>query len=136
MPTTSTTFRPGHPKAGGRAPGVPNKVTKDVAAICQALTLGNRRFLKAIKNQLDQGACHPTIVVRLIEYGYGKPVERVAPPPPEGASVDLEKLTDEEIEFMERIIRKAGIPSSLPPSSLGAPADDLRSGGTALRESF
>jgi len=125
MPTTSTTFRPGHPKVGGRRSGAPNRVTKDVAAICQALTLGNRKFLKAIKNQLDQGACHPTIVVRLIEYGYGKPVERVAPPPPEGASVDLELLTDEEIEFLERVVRKAGIPATLPPSYPALPPTTL-----------
>lgn len=125
MPTTSTTFRPGHPKVGGRKPGAPNRVTKDVAAICQALTLGNRKFLKAIKNQLDQGACHPTIVVRLIEYGYGKPAERVASIPPEGARVDLSKLTEDELETMLAILEKAGVP-----------ADDPRSGGPAPKESF
>ena len=131
MPTTSTTFRPGHPKVGGRKPGAPNRVTKDVAATCQALTLGNRKFLKAIKNQLDQGACHPTIVVRLIEYAYGKPVDRVVTPPPAGTNLDLSKLTDKELDFLMDVLEKAGVPEDLRPSSPARTAESAGAGSAA-----
>ena len=65
----------GNPK--GRPQGVPNHATRDIRTMAQALTFGDPRYVTRLRRQLRAGTCPPMIEAKLLEYGYGRPVDRV-----------------------------------------------------------
>ncbi len=73
----------------GRPKGVPNRATRDIRAMAQALTLGDPKFVARLQRQLRSGTCHPSIVQTLLAYGYGKPMERT-----ESVVFDLAAMLD------------------------------------------
>lgn len=90
-----TRWEPGQSgNPNGRPKGVPNRVTRDIRTMAQALTLGDLKFVARLQRQLRSGMCHPSIVQTLLVHGYGKPMERV-----ESMTIDLAAM-------LERIERR------------------------------
>lgn len=84
-------FTPGHNK-GGRPPGVPNKVTKQVKEIAQRLLTGDD-YRKNLRRRLRDGTCPPAVETMLWHYAYGKPKETIA--------FDWSKLADAPLVVIE-----------------------------------
>src|SRR5262245_37136362 len=94
--------------AAGRPRGVPNRATRDIRALAQALTLGDPQFICTLQRRLRAGTCHPSLVQTLLAYGYGKPAQRVEVGV-SGASeteVDLSRLEPEELAVFRRLYDK------------------------------
>jgi hypothetical protein len=58
-------------KTGGRQPGSPNKVTRDIAALARGLF--DAAYWKRTKERLDAGELNPAIEGKLLAYAYGEP---------------------------------------------------------------
>jgi hypothetical protein len=56
---------------GGRPKGIPNKATRDIRALAQALF--DAEYWTRTKKQLDAGKLNPAIHVRLLAYAFGEP---------------------------------------------------------------
>ncbi len=67
------------PRSPGRPRGVPNKATKEIKEIAQALTLGNPKVVARLLRECETGKILPPVFNKLLEYGYGRPKEMEEP---------------------------------------------------------
>lgn len=95
----------------GRPKGALNKVTVEMAQISRRLTMRDPKFLKELRERIRAFTVHPAILIRLLEYGYGKPTEKIeltletnesGPTPTEA----LERLSVEELRTYLTLQRK------------------------------
>src|SRR5262245_53211706 len=77
-------FAKGGTAGPGRPKGVPNKATQAIKALAQAMTTGNPKWVQATKARLVAGTEHSSVVVTLLHYAHGRPVERVEVGNPDG----------------------------------------------------
>jgi hypothetical protein len=73
MPKNTAGLKRGGP---GRKPGVPNKVTREVRDLAEAL-ISNDAYLATLRRKLLAGKCNPQIEAMLWHYRYGKPKDTV-----------------------------------------------------------
>jgi hypothetical protein len=120
-------FEKGHKKFGGRMPGVPNKISRNVkeAVLLAAEAVGfdNRGtdglvgYVKRIA--IEDPKVFAVLLARMMA------LEGPAPVP---HSLDLSKLSDEELRQLEHIISKAQIPMTIVEHAITeiAPIDNSR----------
>lgn len=72
-------FQPGdkRPPGSGRAPGTPNKVTREVKDLCRNLVT-DPDYLEALRLRLLGGELNGTMETTLWHYAFGKPKDTVA----------------------------------------------------------
>jgi hypothetical protein len=122
---TLTSFKKGHKKLGGRKRGVPNKFPRDlreaILAGAEHVGLDGHGFGGLTGYMIRLAIKHPKSFAALL--GRLLPTQAANPPPPRH-SLDLGKLTDEEIDIMERLTMKAQM--QLPPDAAAPlqPFDD------------
>jgi hypothetical protein len=63
-------------RGGGRKPGVPNKVTFEIKALCVRL-LEDPVYQRQLRRDLRRREIAPQIEQMLYAYGYGKPKEHI-----------------------------------------------------------
>ena len=73
---------------GGRPKGVPNKATRDVAAICRAM-VEDPEYLKYLTHRIYTGQAPPGIEALVWHYAYGKPKERMEISGPDGGPIEV-----------------------------------------------
>ena len=66
----------------GRPKGLPNKVTRDIAAFARSV-LEDKEYVRKLVVRLNQGKA-PAVEAKLYEYGYGRPKETVELTGPNG----------------------------------------------------
>lgn len=76
-------------KTGGRAKGVPNKNTTDVAAVAR-LFVEDENYQHRLKVRLDEGTLAPGVETMLWHYAYGKPTEHLEVTGEDGGPVKVE----------------------------------------------
>lgn len=73
----------------GRPKGVPNKATREIKEAARAF-LENPEGLARLKEQYEAGTLNPSILIRYMDYAYGKPKETIEHQVPmRSAVVDL-----------------------------------------------
>lgn len=106
-----TPFKQGHTKKGGRKPGTPNKLTRDlreaIVAAGEAVGIDSTGSGGVVGYLTCLAAQHPALFVTLLV--------RVLPlpslsPPQQSHSIDMRKLEDEELMTLERLYAKARVP--------------------------
>ncbi len=106
-PGNLTPFEKGHKKKGGRKSGTPNKLTREVkSAIVDAtekVGLDGKGFGGRTGFLIRLGIKHPTALATL----YGRLISKHEPPPEPRHSLDLRKLTDDELAELLRLTTKA-----------------------------
>ena len=103
--------RPG----AGRPPGTPNKKAytgqaMNIAKLAQDYGPDALRTLAEVMNNGDASdAARVAAANALLDRGFGRPPQSLNVKPEVRHSIDLTKLTDEELAIMERIVAKSQI---------------------------
>lgn len=115
-------FKKGHKLARGRPKGSKNKFTRDlkeaIVAAAENLGMNNLGYGGVTGFVMRVGIKHPTALMAALARIADMDEQTEAPE----FSIDMDKLTQEELGFLERIAAKAGKHSLPPPSNT---ADDI-----------
>ena len=119
-------FQTGKPKTGGRAKGTPNAATADIRALTDTIVGPRRRaFWKKLREQADAGTLDNPVLLRLLEYRYGRaPAEPPEPPtvtpigdPLRALAIKLLRLDGEDFRMAVAAIFAHEV-STAPPKAL------------------
>jgi hypothetical protein len=69
-------FEKGHAKTGGRKPGAPLVVAKEIAVWCRAM-FEDPRYQMSVRQRLLKGRLPPQVECKLLAYAYGEPARDV-----------------------------------------------------------
>lgn len=114
VPGTNLPVRRGRLDGVGRQKGTPNGATKQIKEITRAITLGNKKVVKRLKEECENGKINPIVFNKLLEYAYGKvkvAIEFEDKTPQSGikelAEAMKKNLSKEELRLMAELTRKA-----------------------------
>jgi hypothetical protein len=62
-------------KTGGRVAGTPNKISREIRELAQALF--DDAYWARKRMEIHGGRCHPSIEAKLLSYAYGEPKQQV-----------------------------------------------------------
>lgn len=95
-------------KTGGRKAGVPNKATREIKALAQSYGAGAIRELARLSTKAESETARVSAIKELLDRAYGKAPQAIQHSGHLG-TYDLTKVSDDDIERLESILRAASV---------------------------
>lgn len=98
-------------KTGGRLKGTPNKGTREITELARAIVPEALRELRKLVKSATSEAAKAKAIEIVLDRAYGKPSQAIQHSGSVG-TYDLTKVTDDDLERLEAILRAASVTGS------------------------